>query len=104
LRRAFVTNRAYAGLEAPVREISPGRYVPHFRARYLAEDVPFGLAVSRAIADMAGVATPHMDAVIGWAGARLGKDYLGRDAGEARIPQRYGLESLEALIAFAAEE
>ena len=100
LRRAFVTNQAYAGLKAPVREVSPGQFVPDFHARYLAEDVPFGLAVSRAIARLADVETPTMDEVIAWAGALLGKDYLGRDAGEARTPQRYGLASLEALITF----
>ena len=101
LRSAFVTNRAYAGLKAPVREVAPGQFAPDFHARYLAEDVPFGLAVSRAIAGLAGVETPTMDRVIAWAGAQLDKDYLGRDAGEARIPQKYGLRSLEALIAFA---
>jgi hypothetical protein len=100
LRSAFVTNRAYAGLKAPVHAVSPGQFVPDFRARYLAEDVPFGLAVSRAIASLAGVETPTMDRVIAWASVQLGKDYLGRDASEVRIPQRYGLESLEALIAF----
>jgi len=83
-----------------VREVSPGQFVPDFGARYLAEDVPFGLAVSRAIAELAGVETPTMDEVIAWAGAQLGKDYLDRDAREARIPQKYGLGSLEALIAF----
>jgi len=98
LRSAFVTNRAYAGLKAPVREVSPGQFVPDFRARYLAEDVPFGLAVSRAIAGLAGVETPTMDEVIAWAGAQLGKD-----TSEARIPQKYGLGDLEQLIAFATE-
>jgi hypothetical protein len=104
LHRAFVTNRAYAGLKAPVREIAPGRYVPDFGARYLAEDVPYGLAVSRAIAAMAGVDTPAMDRVIAWAGGHLGRDYLTHDAHQARIPQRYGLDSLQRLIAFANEE
>jgi len=100
LRSAFVTNRAYAGLKAPVRQVSPGQFAPDFHARYLAEDVPFGLAVSRAIASLAGIETPTMDKVIAWAGAKLGKDYVGRDASEARIPQKYGLRSLEELIAF----
>jgi len=104
LRSAFVTNRAYAGLKAPVREVSPGQFVPDFGARYLAEDVPFGLAVSRAIAELAGVETPTMDEVVAWAGAQLGKDYLGRDAGEARIPQRYGLGSLEQLVEFGIRD
>ena len=97
-------NRAYAGLKVPVREVAPGRFVPDFGARYLTEDVPFGLAASRAIAALAGVETPAMDRVIAWAGERLGQDYLGRDAGQARIPQKYGLDSLARLIAFANEE
>jgi hypothetical protein len=103
LRSAFVTNRAYAGLKAPVREVPPGCFVPDFGARYLAEDVPFGLAVSRTIAALAGVETPTMDRVVGWAGERLGRDYLGRDAGQTRSPQQYGLDSLERLIAFATD-
>jgi len=104
LRSAFVTNQAYAGLKAPVRQVAPGRFVPDFGARYLYEDVPFGLAVSRAIAALAGVETPTVDRVVAWAGKRLGKDYLGRDASLARIPQNYGLADLEQLLAFAAEE
>jgi len=109
LHSAFVTNRAYSGLKAPVQEVAAdrvrnsGQFVPDFKARYLAEDVPFGLAVSRTIAKMADVQTPTMDRVLTWAGARLGKDYLGRDAGQARIPQAYGLESLDQLLSFATE-
>jgi hypothetical protein len=109
LHSAFVTNRAYSGLTAPVREVAAdrvrisGQFVPDFKARYLAEDVPFGLAVSRAIAKMADVQTPTMDRVIAWAGSRLGKDYLGRDAGQARLPQAYGLDGLDQLLSFATE-
>lgn len=103
LRSAFVSNRAYAGLKAPVQKVSPEQFAPDFKARYLTEDVPFGLAVSRAIAQLAKVKTPTMDKVIAWAGARLNKDYLSKNVHEARIPQRYGLQNLEQLIAFATE-
>lgn len=103
LHSAFVSNAAYGGLRAPVREVDRGRFVPDFAARYLAEDVPFGLVPTRAIAGLAGVETPVMDRVIAWAGGRMGRDYLGRDAAEARIPQKYGLETLSQLIAFATE-
>lgn len=99
LWRAFTSNRAYDGLKAPMREVEPGKFVPDFQARYLTEDVPFGLVVSRAIADLSGVETPTMDKVIAWAGDRLGKDYLGQDFEEARVPQKYGLYNIEALIA-----
>ena len=104
LQSAFLTNRAYSGLQPPMREIAQGQYVPDLRGRYLAEDVPFGLAVSRAIADMAGLETPVMDEVIGWAAHCLEVDYLGQDINEARTPQKYGLENLEQLLAFAREE
>ena len=115
LHSAFVTNRAYAGLKAPVREATAdrvrsadrarnsGQFVPDFRARYLVEDVPFGLSVSRAIARLAGVETPAMDRVIAWAGARLDRDFLDRDAGQARIPQAFGLDSLDQLLSFSSE-
>jgi hypothetical protein len=103
LHSAFVTNRAYAGLKAPVRHVAPGQLAPDFSARYLTEDVPFGLAVTRAIAALAGVATPAMDRVIAWASERLDRDYLSKDADQTRIPQNYGLDSLERLIAFAHE-
>ncbi len=101
LQSSFLTNQAYAGIKAPVREIAPGQFVPDFHARYLSEDVPFGLAISRAIAQLVGVQTPTIDKVIAWAGDRLGKDYLYRDLYEARIPQKYGLENLEQLLAYA---
>jgi hypothetical protein len=103
LHSAFTTNRAYAGLRAPVREVAPGRFAPDFGARYLAEDVPFGLAVSRAIAHLAGIKTPAIDRVITWSGARLGRDYLSQDAGRARLPQAYGLDSLAQLLSFTTE-
>lgn len=42
-----------------------------------------------------------------WAGDRLGEGFLGRDAnltaGQARIPQAYGLDSLEQLLASDSE-
>jgi len=109
LHSAFTTNHAYAGLQAPVREVTADRvrtsaqFVPDFKARYLAEDVPFGLVVSRAIASLAGVETPAMDRVIAWAGTRLDKQYLGRNASQARIPQAYGLDSLDQLLSFSSE-
>jgi len=99
LQSAFVTNRAYAGLRAPVQEVAPGRFAPAFSARYLAEDVPFGLMVSQAIADLAAVETPVMDEVVAWAVEHLGEGAVDG----ARTPQAYGLGDLDDLVAFATE-
>ena len=59
--------------------------------------MPTGLVVTRGLAELAQVPTPTMDRVIRWAQERLGKEYLragrvqGRDLGETRAPQRFGL-------------
>lgn len=103
LRSAFTSNRAYSGLRAPLRLVEENAYVPWFEARYLSEDVPYGLLVTRGIAELAGVATPAIDRVIIWAQQRLGKEYLvngrvaGRDVAESRAPQRFGIRSVQEL-------
>jgi hypothetical protein len=105
LRSAFVTNHAYTGLRLPVRPANgdPARFTVNFAARYLSEDVPYGLIVLRGIAGLAGVPTPALDRVIGWAQERLGRRYLvdgglcGADLHETRVPQRYGIQNLEQL-------
>jgi hypothetical protein len=105
LRSAFVTNHAYSGLRLPVRpaENAPARFAVNFAARYLSEDVPYGLIVLRAIADLTGVSTPNLDRVIEWSQERLGRSFLvdgglcGADLQQTRIPQRYGIRNLEHL-------
>jgi hypothetical protein len=105
MERAFVTNRAYTGLRIPVRSIPENpTFAVDFRARYLSEDVPYGLVVSRGIAELVGVPTPAIDEVITWAQERLGRVYLengrltGSDLSQTRIPQIYGIHSLEQLV------
>ncbi len=96
LHGSLVTNAAYDGLRAPVTE-KDGGFVPNFGARYLSEDVPFGLVVTRGIAEIAGVPTPTIDRVIEWASGKLGREYLvdgklrGRDVPGTRAPQRWGI-------------
>jgi len=99
----FATNRSYAGLLAPMKSVERG-FVPDFQARYLAEDVPFDLLVTRGIAELAGTATPMIDQVLSWAQAKMGKEYLrdgrlvGSDLDTSRAPQRFKISSLDQLI------
>ena len=103
LLSSFRTNRAYRGLRAPVDLLEENAYVPWFHYRYLAEDVPTGLVATRGLAELVQVPTPVMDRVILWAQEKLGKEYLragrvqGRDMGETRAPQRFGI-GLSALL------
>jgi hypothetical protein len=85
-------------------EIRPGKFVPNFEYRYLTEDVPYGLVVTRAIADLVGVETPTIDEVIDWAQDVLHRSYLvegelrGADASDLPIPQNYGITEVHDLI------
>jgi hypothetical protein len=102
LQAMFNSNRSYAGLRVPMHP-QPAGLLPDFQARYLSEDIPYGLVPTRGIAELAGVATPTIDRVILWAQERLEQEYLvagrlrGRHLQATRAPQRYGLHSLEQL-------
>jgi hypothetical protein len=103
LLNCFVTNSGYAGLRAPMRPTDDG-LVPDFQARYLSEDVPYGLVVIRGIAELAELPMPNIDQVIAWSQEVLGKEYLvdgelrGRSVAVSRAPQRYGFRSLDEVL------
>ncbi|NOX61707.1 MAG: NAD(P)-binding domain-containing protein [Chloroflexi bacterium] len=101
LLSSFRTNRAYAGIRAPVELVEENAYAPWFASRYLAEDAPLGLVVTRGLADLVGARTPAIDMVILWAQEKLGKEYVrdgkleGRDIRETRAPQRFGIHGID---------
>ncbi|KAL8591743.1 hypothetical protein ACOMHN_032285 [Nucella lapillus] len=104
-RTALKTNSSYNGLVHPMKEISPGIYEPDFHYRYLSEDIPFGLAVVKGVAQIMKVATPITDEVMTWAQGRMGKEYMvgselkGKDVKDTRAPQAFGFNTLEGLMA-----
>jgi hypothetical protein len=89
---------------APMIEERPGKFVPNFQYRYLTEDVPYGLVVTRAFADLVTVETPTIDEVISWAQRVLNKVYLigdrleGRDMADLPTPRNHGIFSVADLI------
>lgn len=106
LQSCFVTNRAYQGLRAPMKKIDNDYFLPDFQARYLTEDVPYGLVVTKAIAQLAKVDTPVIDEVILTISKWIGKKYIkgsfleGKDIKDTRIPQNYGINNLENIIVY----
>jgi hypothetical protein len=96
--------------KAPMVELAPGRLVPNFQYRYLTEDVPYGLVITRALAEIAGVETPMIDEVISWAQHAMDKDYLidgrleGLDMTDLPTPQNHGIRSLDDLVEWYTAE
>ena len=101
------TNKGYRGLTHPMKEVEIGgetKYVPNFEYRYFTEDIPMGLVVTRGVAELAGVPTPHMDDVILWCQKMIGKEYIvdgkltGKDLHSTRSPQHYGFTDLDKFM------
>lgn len=88
-----------------MKKAGQGKWVPDFGYRYLTEDVPFGLVVTKGLAELAGVPTPETDRVLAWCQEKLGKEFIvgselkGKDLALSRAPQAYGYKSLDDLVA-----
>jgi len=106
LQSCFVTNSAYKGLRAPMKKINNDYFLPDFQARYLTEDVPYGLVVTKSIAQLAKVDMPIIDEVILTISKWIGKEYIkgdyleGKDIKDTRIPQNHGINNLEEIIVY----
>ncbi|XP_041358346.1 opine dehydrogenase-like [Gigantopelta aegis] len=103
LMTCLQTNAAYDGLVHPMIE-KDGKFMPNFGYRYLVEDVPNGLVVTKGLALIAGVKTPYTDEVLLWCQKTMEKEYMvdgkltGKDIQETRCPQRYGYSTIDDLV------
>lgn len=72
-------------------------FSPDFGSRYIVEDVPYGLLVTKSIAMMVNIDTPVIDEVIISLGKWTGNDYMDNlkklleFASHSRMPQFYGV-------------
>jgi len=103
MAKCFNANDGYKGFKCPMKE-EGGGWVPDFKNRYFTEDIPEGFCMYKGIADLAGVATPTIDHILGFFQKFMGKEYLkdgklcGKDVGETKSPQRYGITNLNDLL------
>ncbi len=57
--------RSLQGLTSPMLE-KDGGFIPDFGSRYFTADFPYGLAILKEIADVAGVPVPNMQETLSW--------------------------------------
>ncbi len=102
--RMINTNKGYQGLVHPMIKTDEGKYIPNFGYRYMTEDIPVGLVVTRGIAELCGVQTPSMDKVIKFGEKVMNKKFLeggkvaGPDIAMTRSPQAFGIKTIEEFI------
>mmetsp|Transcript_120646 Transcript_120646/g.303339 ORF Transcript_120646/g.303339 Transcript_120646/m.303339 type:complete len:433 (-) Transcript_120646:80-1378(-) len=107
LQKVIVTNAAYNGFFHPMKVNEDSSYTPDFQFRYLSEDVPTGLCFTKGVADLLDVKTPTIDKVVTWSQEKLGKEFItldgrmaGKDLGQTRAPQAWGIKTKKDLLEF----
>ncbi|CAH1785598.1 unnamed protein product [Owenia fusiformis] len=104
LQSTLKTNKAYNGLRHPCVPAGDGKVLPDFSHRYLGEDIPYGLTVTKGIAEIVGTPVPVTDMVLKWCQEKMGKEYLvdgklvGKDVASTRAPQKYGFYTLDDIL------
>jgi hypothetical protein len=95
--------------EAPMRKTGQGTFIPNFEYRYLTEDVPYGLVVTRSLAQIVEVETPAIDSVVRWTQAVTDSLYMANghvrasDVRHLPVPQSCGIDSTARLLEWYVE-
>jgi len=91
------SNTAFGKHNIPYTVLDDGKVVPTLKHKFFETDLPFGLITFKDIANMVGVETPLIDAIIKWNQTLIKKDYVqddmslrGADIGECIVPSRMG--------------
>ncbi|KAH3695110.1 octopine dehydrogenase-like [Dreissena polymorpha] len=109
LLNAIKSNKVYKDVKH-IMQKDRTKYKPDFNCRYLAEDIPYGLVVVRGIAEILEVPMPTCDMLIDWAQGKMNKKYLvdgkltGDDVKTTRAPQRFGLTTMDEILAGKKKE
>jgi len=96
---------ALKNIQSPMVITEKG-YIPNFQSRYFMEDFPFGLCIIKSFCEMVAVKTPLIDKILMWFEKIAGVEYYvdgrfeGRDLKELPLPQNFGINSVEDIIAY----
>ncbi len=106
MTRKLKSIRAFEAVKVPLTPTPEGAFVPNWNDRMFTEDYPFGVAIIKDIALMAGVFTPTIDALLDFYRAQTGISYLkadgasDKDTSASAMPRNFGLDTKEAFIEF----
>ena len=84
--------RSLQGLTSPMLE-KDGGFIPDFGSRYFTADFPYGLAILKEIADVAGVSVPNMQETHSW------YENITENVSDFRLSD-YGISTKEELYEF----
>lgn len=101
----FTSNTGYRVMTVPMVQDSNKDFVLNTKARTFVEDIPFGLAVLKDLAELVRVEVPFITQCIEWHQKMMGKEYVVNGKlnraliHETGAPSKYGFDTIEKLIA-----
>jgi len=105
IKGVFATNNGLKGFHYPMKQNEETKqFEIDFTNRYFMEDIPEGLCVYKGYAELAGVPTPGIDAILSKFQSFMGKEYLvgdklcGKDLQSTKAPQAFGISSVDDLL------
>jgi hypothetical protein len=101
-------SKQLAAIKTPTVEGVGGRQYLDSNFRFFKDDIPYGLLVAKALAEMLHVETPFIDEVIDWAqklrgecflkDGKINREYCLSTKYISGIPESYGLTSMEDVV------
>mmetsp|Transcript_8691 Transcript_8691/g.7644 ORF Transcript_8691/g.7644 Transcript_8691/m.7644 type:complete len:324 (-) Transcript_8691:160-1131(-) len=107
LTQVFRTNQGYRTAAFPLVPVDGGVHL-NIKTRFFDEDIPYGLCILKDIAGLVNVQTPAIDKMIEWHQKFMNKQYIingklnKKLLKETGCPSRFGIKSIEQLIAATA--
>merc|ERR1711920_774794 len=102
IKNVFAKNAGLTGFHFPMKQKEgTSEWEIDFSNRYFTEDIPDGLCVYKGYAELAGVETPGIDAILNHFQKFMGKEYIidGKlQPAGTKAPQAYGFNTLDALL------
>ncbi len=97
--------KAFEVVQVPLKNID-GKYYVDYQSRMFVEDFPYGIAIIKYFALLAGVETPTINKILAFYTRLTGIEYFdkegnpGKDIGQSGVPSLFGLYTLDDIEQF----
>ena len=109
IKSSFTESETLGKIKTPVRHLEDGTYQIDEFCRFFTDDIPYGLLITKWIAEQLGEKTPFIDEIINWCQDLRSERFLTADnkvdlaaclAGDhtTGIPPSYGVTSVEDIL------
>lgn len=109
IKESFTESETLGKIKTPVMHLESGEYMIDKHCRFFTDDIPYGLLITKWIAEQLGEEVPFIDEIINWVQELRGDKFLTtnnkvdleaclKDDHTSGIPPSYGVTSVEDIL------